>query len=285
MAKRVAQNISLGSFDDLFGETTAPVEVSLLELREFKNHPFKVLDDDSMLELVESIKERGVLSPGIARVLPDGSYELISGHRRKRACAIAGLLTMPVFVREMTDDEAIIAMVDENLQRPAILPSEKAKSYRMKYDALKHQGKEGGNSLDKMEESESDSRKTIQRFICLSNLSEELLEFVDLKRLGIVQGVNISYLSEEYQGWIYDYISENEIAMSLEQSNKIKEFGKSGELTQAMIRLILSEEKPKERKVTLKGERISKYFSEEYSNDDIEKVICELLDDWISKKQ
>lgn len=284
MAKRVAQNISLGSFDDLFGETVAPVEVSLQELREFKNHPFKVLDDESMLELVESIKERGVLSPGIARVLPDGSYELISGHRRKRACAIAGLLTMPVFVREMTDDEAVITMVDENLQRPVILPSEKAKSYRMKYDAMKHQGKEGGNSLNRMEETESDSRKTIQRFICLSNLSEELLEYVDLKRLGIMQGVNISYLSEEYQSWIYDYLSENEISMSLEQSNKIKEFGKSGELTQAMIRLILSEEKPKERKFTLKGEKVAKYFPEEYTNEDIEQAIYKMLDEWFAGK-
>lgn len=256
------------------------IEVPLHELVEFKNHPFKVLDDDSMLELIESIKENGILSPGIARPRQDGKYELISGHRRKRAASVAGLMVMPIIVRDLDDDAATIVMVDENLQRPVILPSEKAKSYRMKYDAMKHQGdKCKGLSLDELGEAEGASAKTIQRYIWLSRLEDELLDLIDTKVLGIVQGVDISFIGIEEQRMILGYLKENPVSVSTVQSGKLKEFGKTGELTEAMIRLILSEEKVKERKFTIKGDRLREFFDDDIPMEKIEEIIIGLLED------
>ena len=286
-----ADKIKLSSFDDLFGTQEAGTgteqvqEIPLCELHEFRGHPFKVLDDEKMQETVESIKNYGVLMPGIARPRAEGGYEIIAGHRRRHGCELAGLSTMPMFVRDYTDDEATIIMVDTNIQREDILPSEKARAYSMKYEAMKHQGKKGtGNSLDEVGEAAGESGKTVQRYIWLSRLSDELLEMVDKKKIGLVQGVDISFLTEQAQEWVQVIMEETGTNISTVQSAKLKEYGKKGELNMPMVRLILTEEKPKERKVTLKAEKISRYFPEEYSESEIENVIIELLEAW-QKKQ
>ena len=286
-----ADKIKLSSFDDLFGTQEASTgteqvqEIPLCELHEFRGHPFKVLDDEKMQETVESIKNYGVLMPGIARPRAEGGYEIIAGHRRRHGCELAGLSTMPMFVRDYTDDEATIIMVDTNIQREDILPSEKARAYSMKYEAMKHQGKKGaGNSLDEVGEAAGESGKTVQRYIWLSRLSDELLEMVDKKKIGLVQGVDISFLTEQAQEWVQAIMEETGTNISTVQSAKLKEYGKKGELTMPMVRLILTEEKPKERKITLKAEKISRYFPEEYSESEIENVIIELLEEW-QKKQ
>lgn len=280
--------IKMESFDDLFGgsgaqETGAEqiINAPLADLHEFKDHPFKVLDDEKMEETTESIRLYGVLVPGIARPRAGGGYELIAGHRRKHGSERAGKTEMPIIVRNYSDDEATIIMVDSNIQREDILPSEKAKAYKMKYEAMKHQGKKSGkNTLDEVGEAARENAKKVQRYIWLSRLSDELLEMVDTKKLGFSQGVDISFLSEEAQQWVEVIIEEQGCNVSTVQSGKLKEYGKSGELTLAMVRLILTEEKSKERKVTLKADKISKYFSDSYSNEEIENIIISLLDKW-----
>ena len=283
-----ASKIKMESFDDLFGgsgaqETGAEqiINAPLADLYEFKDHPFKVLDDEKMEETTESIRLYGVLVPGIARPRAGGGYELIAGHRRKHGSERAGKTEMPIIVRNYSDDEATIIMVDSNIQREDILPSEKAKAYKMKYEAMKHQGKKSGkNTLDEVGEAAGENAKKVQRYIWLARLSDELLEMVDTKKLGFSQGVDISFLSEEAQQWVEVIIEEQGCNVSIVQSGKLKEYGKSGELTFAMVRLILTEEKPKERKVTLKADKISKYFSDSYSNEEIENIIISLLDKW-----
>ena len=283
-----ASKIKMESFDDLFGgsgaqETGAEqiINAPLADLHEFKDHPFKVLDDEKMEETTESIRLYGVLVPGIARPRAGGGYELIAGHRRKHGSERAGKTEMPIIVRNYSDDEATIIMVDSNIQREDILPSEKAKAYKMKYEAMKHQGKKSGkNTLDEVGEAARENAKKVQRYIWLSRLSDELLEMVDTKKLEFSQVVDISFLSEEAQQWVEVIIEEQGCNVSTVQSGKLKEYGKSGELTLAMVRLILTEEKSKERKVTLKADKISKYFSDSYSNEEIENIIISLLDKW-----
>lgn len=283
-----ASKIKMESFDDLFGGSSAQeigaeqiINAPLADLHEFKDHPFKVLDDEKMEETTESIRLYGVLVPGIARPRAGGGYELIAGHRRKHGSERAGKTEMPIIVRNYSDDEATIIMVDSNIQREDILPSEKAKAYKMKYEAMKHQGKKSGkNTLDEVGEAAGENAKKVQRYIWLARLSDELLEMVDSRKLGFSQGVDISFLSEEAQQWVEVIIEEQGCNVSTVQSGKLKEYGKSEELTLAMVRLILTEEKPKERKVTLKADKISKYFSDSYSNEEIENVIISLLDKW-----
>lgn len=283
-----ASKIKMESFDDLFGgsitqETGAEqiVNAPLADLHEFKDHPFKVLDDEKMEETTESIKLFGVLVPGIARPRAGGGYELIAGHHRKHGSERAGKTKMLIIVRNYSDDEATIIIVDSNIQREDILPSGKAKAYKMKYEAMKHQGKKSGkNTLDEVGEAAGENAKKVQRYIWLSRLSDELLEMVDSKKLGFSQGVDISFLSEEAQQWVEVIIEEQGCNVSTVQSGKLKEYGKSEELTLAMVRLILTEEKSKEYKVTLKADKISKYFSDSYSNEEIENVIISLLDKW-----
>ena len=283
-----ASKIKMESFDDLFGGSSAQeigaekiINAPLADLHEFKDHPFKVLDDEKMEETTESIRLYGVLVPGIARPRAGGGYELIAGHRRKHGSERAGKTEMPIIVRNYSDDEATIIMVDSNIQREDILPSEKAKAYKMKYEAMKHQGKKSGkNTLDEVGEAAGENAKKVQRYIWLSRLSDELLEMVDSRKLGFSQGVDISFLSEEAQQWVEVIIEEQGCNVSTVQSGKLKEYGKSEELTLAMVRLILTEEKPKERKVTLKADKISKYFSDSYSNEEIENIIISLLDKW-----
>ena len=285
-----ASKVKLNSFDDLFGgtENTAGKQIinaRLTDLYTFKNHPFKVLDDEKMEETTESIRQNGVLIPGIARPRAAGGYEIISGHRRKRGSELAGKDTMPIIVRNYTDDEAAIIMVDSNIQREDILPSEKARAYAMKYEAMKHQGKKkNASSLDEVGEAAGESGKTVQRYIWLSRLSDELLDMVDRKKIGLVQGVDLSFLTEEQQEWVQAILEETGASISTAQSAKLKEYGKNGELILPMVRLILTEEKPKERKVTIKGERINRYFSEEYSNEEIENIIYQLLEELKKKK-
>ena len=280
-----ASKIKLNKLEDLIGGTENMageqiINAKLSDLHTFKGHPFRVLDDEKMEETTESIGKYGVLVPGIVRPRAGGGYEIIAGHRRKRGSERAGLDTMPVIVRNYTDDEATIIMVDSNIQREDILPSEKAKAYAMKYKAMKHQGSKGGSTLDEVGEAAGENAKKVQRYIWLSRLSEELLIMVDSKKLGFSQGVDISFLTEEAQQWVQAVIEEQGCSVSMVQSGKLKEYGKSGELTFAMVRLILTEEKPKERKITIKSDKIGEYFSDSYSNEEIENIIISLLDKW-----
>ena len=283
-----ASKVKIEKFEDLFGgsagqESSAEqiINAPLADLHTFKDHPFRVVDDEKMEETTESIRQYGVLVPGIARPRAGGGYEIIAGHRRKRGSELAGKTQMPVIVRNYTDDEATIIMVDSNIQREDILPSEKARAYKMKYEAMKHQGKKSGrNTLDEVGEAAGENAKKVQRYIWLSRLSDELLEMVDTKKLGFSQGVDISFLTEEAQQWVQAVIGEQGCNVSMVQSGKLKEYGKSGELTFAMVRLILTEEKPKERKITIKSDKISEYFSDSYSNEEIENIIISLLDKW-----
>ena len=286
-----AAKIKMESFDDLFGGSPVQevgaeqiINAPLEELYEFKDHPFRVVDDEKMEETTESIRQYGVLVPGIARPRAGGGYELIAGHRRKHGSERAGKTEMPIIVRNYSDDEATIIMVDSNIQREDILPSEKAKAYKMKYEAMKHQGKKSGrNTLDEVGEAAGENAKKVQRYIWLARLSDELLELVDTKKLGFSQGVDISFLSQEAQQWVEVIMEEQGCNVSTVQSKKLKEYGKSGELTLAMVKLILSEEKSKERKITIKSDKISEYFSDSYSSEEIENIIISLLDKWKEK--
>lgn len=276
-----AAKVKLNSFDDLFGSSEMQmagaeqiINAPLAELHDFKNHPFRVVDDEKMEETTESIRQYGVFVPGIARPRTGGGYELIAGHRRKRGSQRVGKLEMPVIVRNYSDDEATIIMVDSNIQREDILPSEKAKAYKMKYEAS---GKKSGkNTLDQVGE----NAKKVQLYIWLARLSDGLLEMVDNKKLGFSQGVDISFLSEEAQKWVEMIVEEKCCNISTVQSGMLKEYSKNGELTFSMVRLILTEEKPKERKFTMKSDKIGKYFSDNYSNEEIENIIISLLDKW-----
>ena len=240
-SKGLSNRIKLSSYDDMFlaendGNTTAEakpvegqiVEIHLSELHTFENHPFRVVDDENMEEMVESVKEYGVLVPAIARPRAEGGYELISGHRRKHASELAGKDTMPVIVRDCDNDEAVVIMVDANIQREDILVSERAKAYQMKYEAMKHQGKAQGNSLQEMSEQAGESMKTIQRLICIASLDEKLLAMVDEKKLGLRQGVDLSFIPQEQQRIVYEVISGMGVSLSQEQSARIKEASRKG---------------------------------------------------------
>lgn len=287
-----AGKIKLNRFDDLFGEATEQdnsiekiINAPLEELHTFKDHPFRVVDDEKMEETTESIRQYGVLVPGIVRPRIGGGYEIIAGHRRKHGSELAGKAEMPVIVRNYTDDEATIIMVDSNIQREDILPSEKARAYKMKFEAMKHQGKKGGKyTLDEVGEAAGESGKTVQRYIWLSRLADTLLNMVDNKKLSIVQGIDISFLSVESQEWVQEYMIEHNANISNSQSAQLKEYGKDGKLTKEMVELILSEKKPKERKVIIKADKVSQFFTEDYSSEDIEKIIYELLEDWKKKR-
>lgn len=283
-----AAKVKLNSFDDLFGSSEMQtagseqiINAPLAELYDFKNHPFRVVDDEKMEETTESIRQYGVLVPGIARPRAGGGYELIAGHRRKRGSQRAGKSEMPVIVRNYSDDEATIIMVDSNIQREDILPSEKAKAYRMKYDAMKHQGsKEGGLTLGELGEAAGESAKTVQRYIWISRLSDSLLDMVDAKKIGIMQAVDLSFLSEDAQQWVLVAIQETNVVITTQQSAMLKESDKKGELTFPMVRMMLEKKKTVERKVVIKTERINSYFPVTYSREEIENIIYQLLENW-----
>jgi len=257
------------------------VDIALSEIDSFPGHPFKVIDDEEMALLAENVAEYGVMHPVIVRKAAD-RYQMISGHRRLYASNKAGKKTIPARIMELSDDDAAILMADANfLQRAEIKPSEKAKAYRMKYEAAKRQGKKGtGSSFEEIGDTAGESGRTVQRFIRLSYLSDSLLEFVDSGKLGIVQGVDISFLNEEYQRYVLDAVLQTGVNMNKDQSAKIKEYGLNGKLIPEMVLLILTEKKPKMRVFSMKAEKLNEYFTEEYSDNEIEKIILELLDNW-----
>lgn len=295
--KSSAKNIQMTSFEDLFqsSENTGPggekvQEIALTELFPFRDHPFKVLDDEAMADTVESVKTHGVLIPGIARPRTEGGYELVSGHRRKRASELAGLETMPVIVREMDDDEAVLMMVDSNLQRESILPSEKAWAYKMKLDAIKRKAgrptkgnsrQVGENlSIETLSENSNDSARNIHRFIRLTELVPSMLQLVDDKKLLFNPAVELSYLTKAEQMKLSEKMSELSHVPSLEQAKRLRKFSQEGKLGEDVIEAILTEERRIPPQVTLKGERLRQYFSEEYTQKQMEDVIISLLETW-----
>ena len=285
--KSSVSDIKLNSIDNLFGMTDSTDsvsdvrEISLDELYEFNGHPFKVRDDDKMQELTDSIKEHGVLVPGIARLRPKGGYEIIAGHSRKQACINAGLTTMPMFIKNLSDDEATIVMVDSNIQREDILPSEKARAYKMKYDAIKHQGVKG-NSLISVGEESGESAKTVQRYVWLARLNDELLEMIDTKQISIVQGVDISFLTDVEQDWILNAFERFGVNITTSQSAELKEKSQAEELDETVVWSILAPvvDKKKPRKVTFKAKKLDEYFADSYSEEQIVEIIIGLLDKW-----
>ena len=297
MSKRgIGEKIKLSSYEDMFGteeeNVSGPldskgqiVDIPIPELHTFKNHPFRVVDDEAMDEMVESIKEYGVLVPAIVRPREEGGYEILSGHRRHHASTLAGMSTMPAIIKECNDDEATVIMVDANIQREDILISEKALAYQMKYEAMKHQGVAGGSSLQEISEQSGESMKSIQRLICIASLNKELLDMVDSKKLGIRQGVDLSFLSEEQQQTVYKVITELGISLSWDDTSRIKEAGKKGYLNADYLKDILTHEKVKTRKVVLNQKRLDTYFEPSMSNEDIEELIVSLLEEWKKKRE
>lgn len=256
------------------------VELPLSQLHSFPNHPFKVNDDDAMQSLSDSIRNRGVLHPIVVRKDPDGGYQIISGHRRKRACELAEIGTIPAYIVELSDDEAIILMADANFyQREGLLPSEKARAYRMKSDAIKrHQGVKGKNTIDEIGEGTSDSAATVKRFIRLSYLTDNLLDMVDEKKIGQEPAIHISYLNEELQEWIYDVLEQSQVNMTSDQAKDLRKIGEEGYLDKPKIWEILMRTIKRKRKYTLKQEILDKYFAEDAGDDYIQQTIINALD-------
>ncbi len=286
MKSKSAQKVKLTSYDDLFGtseaqsgETVTSVPVS--QLHPFKGHPFRVADDERMQETVESVKQHGVLVPGIVRTRPEGGYEVISGHRRRRACELAGIMEMPVIIRKLDDDAATVIMVDANIQREDVLPSEKAKAYKMKYEAMKHQGSKGDKfTADTVGEAAGDSGRTVQRYIRLAELVEELLDYVDAKKIPMVAGEILSYLKPEEQRWLVDAVQNSGIFPSKAQAEKLKESSRMGELTEGMVYAALVRKEGGNGGVTISAKKIHSYFPPAYTKSQIEEVIYSLLEEW-----
>ncbi|GAA6504785.1 ParB/RepB/Spo0J family partition protein [Agathobaculum butyriciproducens] len=299
--KSAAKNIQLASYDDLFktdeerqADTQERVQsLPLDKLEPFPNHPFKVIDDDKMLETVESIKERGVLVPVLVRPKNDGNFEIVSGHRRHHASQLAGLTEIPAIVREMDDDTAILLMVDSNLQREELLPSEKAFAYKMKLDAMKRQAgrpKEnvrqigtnliGQRSDSIMAQEVNESARTIQRYIRLTNLVPDLLDRVDNKTMAFNAAVEVSYLTEPEQIMLCDAIEREECTPNLSQAKRLKQYSQDGKLDENVMDAIMTEEKPIEDKLVLKGDVLAKYFPRTYTPSQKQKIIVKLLEDW-----
>lgn len=289
MGKRLfSEKIKLQTYDDMFGmnfeaseqvDEAQVISIPLSDLYSFRNHPFKVIDDEKMAEMVTSIKKYGVLIPGLARPRAEGGFEIIAGHRRKRASELAGLKEMPFIVSGYSDDQAVIIMVDSNIQRENISPSEKAKAYHMKYVAMKHQGIIGGSSLETMSEQTGESQKTVQRYIALGRLNDGLLDLVDSKQLGIKQGVELANLDSDQQELVLRVLQEYKGAINLAQADKIKEAGKKGQLSNDFLQELLSMTK-QTRKVSLSQKRLDTYFDATVSNKEIEELIIMLLDEW-----
>lgn len=299
--KSAAKNIQLASYDDLFktdeerqADTQERVQsLPLDKLEPFPNHPFKVIDDDKMLETVESIKERGVLVPILVRPKNDGNFEIVSGHRRHHASQLAGLTEIPAIVREMDDDTAILLMVDSNLQREELLPSEKAFAYKMKLDAMKRQGQrtdltcariahksDGIKSRDILAEQVGESKDQIRRYIRLTSLVPDLLNRVDNKTIAFNAAVEVSYLTEPEQLMLCDAIEREECTPNLSQAKRLKQFSQDGKLDENVMDAIMTEEKPIEEKLVLKGDVLAKYFPRTYTPSQKQKIIVKLLEDW-----
>ena len=299
------RNISLKGYDDLFSSEESRQEdrrekvqqIPLEDLHPFKNHPFRVVDDEAMLRTVESVSQYGVIIPAIARPLEGGGYEIIAGHRRKHAAELAGLTTLPVIIREMDDDAAVVFMVDSNLQREQLLPSERAWAYRMKSEAMKRQvgrpKKENVSQVgtqkrtDQLIAEESGvSRNQIQRFIRLTYLLPDLVEMVDKGRLAFNTAVELSYLSEEQQFNLLDAIDETQNLPSLSQAQRIKKLEQEDSCSSEILQEIMSEQKkPPEDRITLKGDALRKYFPKNFTPQQMEEVIVKLLKQWQRRHQ
>ena len=295
-------NISLSSYDDIFTtEESRQAEqiqqIPIADLHPFKNHPFKVLDDEAMQRTVESVAQFGVLAPLVVRPREEGGYEIISGHRRQHAAELAGLKTLPVIVRNMDDDQAVIQMVDSNLQRESILPSERAFAYKMKLEAIKNQGarsdltsgqivQKSKLSIEKVAEDAGEGYKTVQRFIRLTNLIPELLDLVDQKKISFNPAVELSYLTASEQRDFFEAMQDTQNAPSLSQAQRIKKLSQAGKCSYDAIYDIMGEEKKAEMdRVTIKNDVLRKYFPKSYTPRQMEETILKLLEQWQKKRQ
>ena len=298
-------NVSLKGADDIFSTEESRQEqqreqvqqIPIGELFPFKNHPFKVLDDDSMQRTVESVEQYGVLSPLIARPRPEGGYEIISGHRRQHAAQLAGLDALPVIVRQMDDDAAVLLMVDSNLQRENILPSERAFAYKMKLEAIKNQGarsdltsgqivQKSKLSIERVAEDAGEGYKTVQRFIRLTNLIPELLDMVDEKKIAFNPAVELSYLDESQQRDFLEAMNDTQNAPSLSQAQRIKKLAQEGHFSYDVAFAVMGEEKKDELdKVVIKNDTLRKYFPRSYTPKQMEDTIIKLLEQWQRKQQ
>lgn len=298
--KSSARNIELKSVDDLFAteESRADAqrekvqEIPLGELHPFRNHPFKVKDDAAMQDTVDSVREYGVLVPAIARPNPDGGYELIAGHRRHHASELAGKETMPVIVRDLDDDAATIIMVDSNLQREELLPSERAFAYKMKLEALKHQGKKTLDQLgpkwstQEIGKAGNDSMSQVKRFIRLTELIPTLLDMVDERKIAFNPAVELSYLKKEEQTLLLEAMDSEQATPSLSQAQRLKKFSQQKMLSLDVMRAVMSEEKKTDlERVTLKNETLRRYFPKSYTPKQMEDTIIKLLEGWYKKRQ
>ena len=304
--KSSAKNIVLKSVDDIFqteenradAQRERVQEIPLDQLKPFRNHPFKVRDDQRMLDTVDSIREYGVLVPAIARPDPEGGYELISGHRRKRGCEMAGLQTMPVIIRNLDDDAAVLVMVDSNIQREELLPSERAFAYKMKLDAIERvKGRpkkvgqvvpdfQGKRSTEVVAEGTGESYKQVQRFIRLTELISELLDMVDERKLAFNPAVEVSYLKRDEQRMLLEAMDAEQTTPSLSQAQRLKKFSQEGRLTEEAMSAIMSEEKKSDMdKVTLRSDTLRKYFPKSYTPKQMEQTIIKLLDVWQKQRQ
>ena len=297
-------NVSLKGADDIFSTEESRQEqqreqvqqIPIGELFPFKNHPFKVLDDESMQRTVESVEQYGVLSPLIARPRPEGGYEIISGHRRQHAAQLAGLDALPVIVRNMDDDAAVLLMVDSNLQRESILPSERAFAYKMKLEALKNQGARSDltscqvgtkfRADELLAENSSESARNVQRFIRLTNLVPELLDMVDEKKIAFNPAVELSYLDEAQQRDFLEAMNDTQNAPSLSQAQRLKRLAQEGHFSYDVAFAVMGEEKKDELdKVVIKNDTLRKYFPRNYTPKQMEDTIIKLLEQWQRKQQ
>lgn len=301
--KSSAKNIVLKSVDDIFqteenradAQRERVQEIPLDQLKPFRNHPFKVRDDQRMLDTADSIREYGVLVPAIARPDPEGGYELISGHRRKRGCEMAGLQTMPVIIRDLDDDAAVLVMVDSNIQREELLPSERAFAYKMKLEALKHQGARSDLtsmqvaqklSVQKVGDDAGVSKDQVRRFIRLTELISELLDMVDERKLAFNPAVEVSYLKRDEQRMLLEAMDAEQTTPSLSQAQRLKKFSQEGRLTEEAMSAIMSEEKKSDMdKVTLRSDTLRRYFPKSYTPKQMEQTIIKLLDVWQKQRQ
>lgn len=303
--KSSAKNIVLKSVDDIFqteenradAQRERVQEIPLDQLKPFRNHPFKVRDDQRMLDTVDSIREYGVLVPAIARPDPEGGYELISGHRRKRGCEMAGLQTMPVIIRDLDDDAAVLVMVDSNIQREELLPSERAFAYKMKLKALKHHGartdrtsgqvvQKSKLSVEIVAEQAGENYKQVQRYIRLTELISELLDMVDERKLAFNPAVEVSYLKRDEQRMLLEAMDAEQTTPSLSQAQRLKKFSQEGRLTEEVMSAIMSEEKKSDMdKVTLRSDTLRRYFPKSYTPKQMEQTIIKLLDVWQKQRQ
>lgn len=299
MASRVAGKIKLQSVDELLGvpEIAGTQEIEIGRIHAFPNHPFKVLDDEKMETLVDSIRENGILNPVIVRPDQSGNYEMISGHRRLHAAGIVGLQKIPAIVKEMSDDEAIIKMVDANIQREEILPSERAFSFKMKMEAMSRQGSRVdltcGTEFHKSGDINKKTRETIgdeagmtgrqvTKYIRLTELIPELLDYVDIKKITIAMGVDLSYLDEQVQKWVYEYFKENGFLKPV-QVEALKNYPNLSNATQFSVISIMNDalpKKSKEAKISFSAKKLDKYFPPQYSTKERENIIIQLLEQW-----